>query len=184
MNDQSVGWVGTLSERVLEDKPVAFSPSDVHAQPDLFAHRAALFYTPTVSIPQEFVGSGPLDITLPIVTPDHTEAIELRFPTSPRFWVDLIQRQTLKIRWQPIPKARVRLIRYDYYKIRDDHFVSGIKGLLDAFKERTSGRMDGNWLYYFGAIVDDGPTFIELEWAQQCVDHPADASTRIQIEPL
>jgi hypothetical protein len=184
MNDRSVGWVGTLSERVLKDTAIAFSSSDVELQLDLFAHRAALFYTPTTSIPQKFVGSGPLDITIPIVTADYTEAIELRPPTSPRFWVDLIQRQTMKLRWQPIPKALVRFTRYDYYKIRNDHFISGIKALLDAFKERTSGRTDGHWLYYFGAIIDDAPKFIELEWTQQCVDHPSEARTRIQIEAL
>ena len=182
MNDRSVGWLGTLSERVLENHPVTFSATEVSAQTDLFAHRAALFYTPTSSIPSEFIGFGPLDITLPIVTADYTEAIELRSPTSPRFWVDLIQRQTMKIRWHPIPRARVRITRHDYYRIRDDHFVAGIKALLDAFKERTSGRRDGVWLYYFGAIVDDGPGFIENEWDQCCVEHPAKAHTTIQID--
>jgi hypothetical protein len=98
--------------------------------------------------------------------------------------VDLIQRQTLKLRWRPIPRAKVCFLRYDYYKIRDDHFVAGIKHLLDAFKERTSGRADGNWVYYFGAIVDDSPKYIELEWTQRCVDHPAEARTRIQIDPI
>ena len=83
-----------------------------------------------------------------------------------------------------MPRAIVRITRHDYFKIRDDHLVSGIKALLDVFKERTSGRQVGNWLYYFGAIVDDGPTFIKLEWDQHCVDHPADACTRIRINAL
>ena len=39
-------------------------------------------------------------------------------------------------------------------------------------------------LYYFGAIIDDGPNYIEPEWTQRCVDHPAEARTRIQIDPI
>jgi len=184
MTDRGIGWIGTLSERVLENHPVAFSASAVSAQTDLFAHRAALFYTPTSAIPSGYIGSGPLDIRLPVVTADYTEAIEARAPVSPRYWVDLLQRQTIKLRWQPMPRARVRITRNDYYKIRDDHFASGLKALVDAFKERTSGRRDGVWLYYFSAIVDDGPDFIKIQLQQKCVDHPSKAHMRIQIEPL
>jgi hypothetical protein len=183
MNDRSVGWIGTLSERVLKNPAVEFLAFELAVEPDLFAHRAALFYTPTSSLPGEYVGTGPLDITLPIVTADYTESIEFRAPKSLRFWVDLIQRQTMKIRWQPIPKARVQITRHDYYKIRDDHFIAGIKALLDAFKERTSGRPDGGCIYYFGSIVDDGATFVQLESRQFFVDHPFKAHTRLQIEP-
>lgn len=181
MDNRSVSWLGTLSERILSEKPVAFSASEVSAQEELFAHRAALFYTPTDSIPGEFIGYGPIDITIPIATADYTDAVEFQYPISPRFWVDLIQRQTMKIRWQPILKAHIMFTRYDYYVIRDDHFISGIKALLDALKEKASGRIDGHWLYYFGAIIDDSSAFITLEWDQQCINHPSEARTRIQV---
>jgi len=184
MNERAVGWCGTLSDRVLGDRAIAFSREDVLAQSKLFAHRAALFYTPTVSIPGKFVSDGCLDITLPIVTPDWTEAIELRTPTTPRFWVDLIQRQTRMIRWHPFPKAKVSYTRYDYYTIRDDHFIAGTKALTDALKEKTSGRADGKHLYYFGAITDDGAAYIQSDFRQITIEHPGHARIRIEVEAI
>ena len=38
--------------------PRAFSREELAAQDCLFAHRAALFYTPTEYIPAEYVGKG------------------------------------------------------------------------------------------------------------------------------
>src|SRR5262245_5858332 len=183
MNNRAISWCGTLSERVLERQGISFSREEILAQPDLFTHRAALFYTPTLSILNAYVGEGPLDITLPITTLDYTEAIEVCAP-KPRFWVDLIQRQTFKIRWRPFSNAKIRYTRFDYYSIRDDHFISGTKALTDALKERTAGRTDGKWLNYFGAIVDDGPTYIEFEWKQITIDHPGQARIRVEVEPL
>ena len=182
MNNRSISWCGTLSERVIDGDAVPFSREEILGQSDLFAHRAALFYTPTSSIPNNWVGEGALDVTLPIAVPDYAEAVELRAPKSPRFWADLIQRQTFKIRWRPLPKARIRFTRFDYYTIRYDHFACGLKALEDAFKERTSGRTDGKWLYYFGAIVDDGPDYIESEWKQVEIDHPGQARMRVEVE--
>lgn len=185
MDDRNAGWVGTISERVLdaEEQPVVFSADELRSQDNLFAHRAALFYTPTSSIPEELVGSGPLQIFIPLVTPDWTEAIELRSPRSPRFWVDQVQRQTMMLRWKPFETADVVIIRYDYYKIRHDHLVAGIKALLDAFKFSSTGRSDGRCLFYFGAIADDGPSYIDLHCHQEWVDHPSNAHTEIGIQP-
>jgi hypothetical protein len=183
MNNRAIAWCGTLSDRVLEGDRLSFSREEILAQSDLFAHRAALFYTPTLSIPDTCVGEGRLDVTLPIATHDYTEAIELRTP-GPRFWVDLIQRQTFRIRWRPFSKARIRYTRFDYYAIRDDHFISGTKALTDALKERPSGRTDGKWLYYFGAIVDDGPAYTECEWKQNTIDHPGQARIRVEVDAL
>ena len=82
-----------------------------------------------------------------------------------------------------MPAAVVEFVRHDYFKIRHDHFIAGIKALLDAFKERASGRTDGNSLHYFGAIVDDGPSHIDLKLNQVSVDHPSKAFTEIKIHP-
>jgi len=118
------------------------------------------------------------------VTPDYTELFELRFYRTPRFWVDLIQRQTFKLRWKPFKKAAIKFTRYDYFQIRNDHCIIGTKALLDALKEKTSGRRDGRFLYYFGAIVDDAPKYVNISWGQELVDHPKDARIRIQVSSL
>ena len=57
----------------------------------------------------------------------------------------------------------------------------GTKALLDALKMRTTGRRNGVYLHYFGAIVDDGLGFVDLEWRQELVKHPRDAGIRIQV---
>lgn len=182
-NNRYPSWCSTISEIIMEG-PVAFSRDDLLKQDNLFAHRAALFYTPTCNIPKQYVGRGDLDIVLPIVTPDYTELFELRSYQVPRFWVDLMQRQTFKLRWKPFKKASVRFIRYDYFKIRNDHFMIGMKALLDALKEKTSGRRDGRFLYYFGAIVDDGPTYVDVTWDQKLINHPKDSRIRIEVSSL
>ncbi|HEY1082728.1 MAG TPA: hypothetical protein VGE29_10725, partial [Prosthecobacter sp.] len=129
--------MGTISEELTDAGPTAFTLRRIQSRNHLFAHRSALFYTPTDNIPAEHVGSGPLDVILPVVTPDYTDFSEIRAYGSPRLWVDLIQRQTGKLRWTPLSPARVVFTRYDYFRIRPDHFASGVKGLLDALKLRT-----------------------------------------------
>ena len=124
-----------------------------------------------------------LDITLPVATADYIDFSENRAYLSPRFWVDLIQRQTGKLRWQPFPRAGVVFDRYDCFTIREDHLYGGVKGLLDALKVRTTGRRDRLYLHYFGAIADDGPTFIDLLCRQSLVVHPKDARVRLQVLP-
>lgn len=182
MNDTAISWCGTVSEQLEYNGPSEFSRERLERQEDLFGHRSALFYTPTERIPPEYVGSGPLDITLPVAPPDYTEFYEIRSYRIPRFWVDLIQRQTHKLRWNPISPAKVTFVRYDYYTIRTDHLSIGTKALLDALKVRTSGRRDGLYLHYFGAIVDDGPGFVNIRWSQDVVDHPRNACVRVIVE--
>jgi hypothetical protein len=75
------------------------------------------------------------------------------------------------------------LVRYDYFLIRSDHVAIGMKGVLDALKVRTTGRRDGRLLYYFGAIVDDGPGFIDVRSEQMPVEHPRDARLTIRVSP-
>ncbi|TDU81577.1 hypothetical protein EI77_00887 [Prosthecobacter fusiformis] len=181
MSNRGISWVGTISEDLADRGPAAFARRKLEKQDHLFAHRSALFYTPTENIPAKHVGSGPLDVMLPITSPDYTDLAEIRAYGSPRFWVDLIQRQTGKLRWTPISPARVVFIRYDSFTIRQDHLAIGTKGLLDALKLRTTGRRDRLYLHYFGAILDDGPGFVDITWEQEIVAHPKDAGVRIQV---
>lgn len=183
MSNKSISWIGTISEKVTESGPVSFTNRILQKQEPLFAHRCALFYTPTENIPADYIGSGPLDITLPVAPPDYTDFFEIRAYRSPRFWVDLIQRQTGKLRWVPISPARIIFVRYDSATIRSDHLAIGMKGLLDALKVRTSGRRDGIFLHYFGAIVDDAPAFVDVSWEQELVEHPKDSGVRIRVLP-
>jgi hypothetical protein len=182
MKDQSISWRGTISEELEDTGPVAFSRQRLNRQEHLFAHRSALFYTPTENILPEYVGSGPLDITLPVAPPDYSEFMENQAYRIPRFWVDLIQRQTHKLRWKPMSPAKVTFVRYDYYAIRSDHLRIGTKAILDALKIRASGRRDGLYLHYFGAIIDDAADFVDVQWSQEIVDHPRDAGVRVVVE--
>lgn len=74
--------------------------------------------------------------------------------------------------------------RFDYFAIRTDHLAIGMKGLVDALKVRTTGRRNRLYLHYFGAIVDDGPGFVEVECEQEVVDHPGLARVRLQVLPI
>ena len=163
--------------------PVTFTRRRLQRQEHLFAHRSAVFYTPTENIPESFVGSGDLDVTVPAVSPDYTDLWENRAYRSPRFWVDLLQRQTGKLRWRPMLPARVVLVRHDYFLIRSDRVAIGMKGVLDALKVWTTGRRDGRYLYYFGAIVDDGPGFVNVSCEQMPVEHPRDARLTVRVTP-
>jgi hypothetical protein len=77
--------------------PTLFTPERLKQQKDLFAHRFALFYTQTENIPAQTIGAGPLDVTLPVVTPDRTCVQQIRAYSSPRFWADLLQQQSGKL---------------------------------------------------------------------------------------
>jgi hypothetical protein len=178
---RNASWVGTISDAMEMKGPIAFTGARLKRQEHLFAHRSALFYTPTRQIPEDYVGSGTLDVTLPIVTPDYSD--ENRAYWSPRLWVDLLQRQTGKLRWRPMMPALILLVRYDSFTIRSDHAAIGMKGLIDALKVRTTGRRDRRYLHYFGAIVDDGPGFIDVTCEQALVEHPKDARVRVRVSP-
>src|ERR1700722_6680632 len=117
----SISWVGTISEELENKGPVAFTRHRLKKQEHLFAHRSALFYTPTKNIPVDCIGSGPLDIMLSVATPDYTDFYEIPVCRRSLFLVDLIQRQTGKLRWHPISPARVIFSRYDSLCIRQDH---------------------------------------------------------------
>jgi hypothetical protein len=177
-------WINSISEEIDLKGPITFTGKRLARQDCLLAHRSALFFTPTKNIPQEWVGNGPVDISIPIVSPDYTDFFEIPSYRTPRFWVDLIQRQTAKLRWKPFVPARVDIIRYDYFQIRWDHLSFGVKALVDALKVRTTGRRDGRYLYYFGAILDDGPGFVRVHCDQRKVGHPKSARMRIKVTAL
>ena len=136
---RSSSWINSISEEIDQKGPTVFTAARLARQDCLLAHRSALFFTPTKNIPQEWVDSGPLDISIPIVSPDYTDFFEIPSYRTPRFWVDLIQRQTAKLRWKPFVPARVDIIRYDYFQIRWDHLSWGTKALVDALKAIGAG---------------------------------------------
>jgi hypothetical protein len=183
MSSKEIPWAGTISEELESNGPISFTRRRLKKQEYLFAHRSALFYTPTENIPVGYVGRGPIDIRVPVTTPDCTSSREVRALMSPRLWVDLIQLQTGKLRWCPMSPAKVTFVRYDCFTIRFDHFAIGIKGVLDALKVRTTGRRNGINLYYFGAIEDDAPEFIDVSADQKLVANPQDSGLRIQVFP-
>ena len=179
-----------LSDQIYNDGPTAFSAEDLlEAEEemrdletgDLFMHRAALFYTPTENIPERFVGSGPLKLDLPKAIPTFLQYVERPSMMSPRFWVDLIQRHTQKIRWKPYCPATMVITVYDTYPWGTSNMSFGIKALIDAFKVSTSGRSDGKPLYYFGAIQDDDPDSLHSVWKEKHVARPSVAHTTIDI---
>jgi len=66
-----------LLDDIFYEGPQVFSRRKLTRTRDLFERRAALFYTPTENIPAEYIGSGPLDITLPLVAPSIFEYFEV-----------------------------------------------------------------------------------------------------------
>jgi hypothetical protein len=77
----------------------------------------------------------------------------------------------------------VTIIRYDAYEFGQIDIVGGISAVLDALKVRTSGRVDGRWLYYFGAIKDDNQTYLTaLSYPQKRISDPSKAYCRIIVE--
>jgi hypothetical protein len=174
--------MGSLSELIEYHGPNSFSVMELAAERDLFSERAALFYTPTQNIPSAWVGSGPLDMVLPIPTPSYYEYFELRGYRTPRLWVDLLQRATGKLRWLPIERPHLTLIRYDSVEL-PDHARIGAKALVDALKVCTTGRGDGRLLHYFGAILDDGPNdLVSSDFFQERVSYPSMGHTLIIVE--
>lgn len=168
---------------VIEHKgPTEFTRADLDHENDLFAQRAALFYTPTTEIPDKWIGAGPFKVELPIASPRYFDYVELRGYSTPRLWVDLLQRATWKLRWTPFRRSRVTIVRHDMTE--DPYAMVGAKALLDALKWRTTGRADGQLLYYFGVIEDDSPRHIEYEFRQEHTSHPSDAHCTIEVQPL
>jgi hypothetical protein len=170
--------------QAIEDNgaPISFTLGQVQASPDLIRERAALFYTPTKNLPAQWIGEGEIDVTLPVVCPSFFEGLEIRWYQTPRFWVDLLQRVTGKLRWRSMDPSEVRIIRYDSVEVGYGEGISGAKALLDALKEKTYGRSDGHLLYYFGAIVDDTPgNLLRYEFREESVSHPSLAKARVIV---
>jgi len=170
-----------LSDHVWDYGQTAFTPEQVAAHTDLFNHRAALFLTPTANIPVDHVGDGALAVRLPIPTPDYLEFREIPGYSSPRFWVDLLQRATGKIRWTPFRPARVIITRYDPVTLRDDHFAMGAKALVDALKSQSTGRGDAQFIHYFGAIWDDDGGSVRVRHRQVVIADRRHSCTRLVV---
>lgn len=161
--------------------PRGFSRAELLRVDDLFAQRAALYFTPTAAIPERWIGRGPLSVTLPLALPSIFDGM-LRFPqTKPRLWVDLLQRATGVIRWEPFRPARVRMVAYDSYSLGVVN-RNNPKAPLDALKVSTPGRRDGKRLHYFGAIHDDNDRDLpDFEVEFRTVSHPRDARLEIMV---
>ena len=171
----------SLSREIDESGPVVFSRRRLEREQDLFTERAALFYTPTENIPDSFVGDGILDVTLPVCLPSWLEFFEFRAYQIPRFWVDLLQRATGKLRWRPMCPAKITYFTYDSYRRKGQEILA--KALTDALKVSTTGRRDGKLLYYFGAIVDDNwDSITSIDVRQGIVRHPSEAHCSVIVE--
>jgi len=171
-----------LSDIISERGPTVFSKALLSQHDDLFSERAALIFTPTKYIPERHVGSGLINIFLPLCSPDYYEFESIAGYRSPRLWLDLIQKATGLIRWSPIGDAIVRFTRIDSELIRNDHAMIGMKALRDALKFQTSGRRDGSPLYYFGAIVDDDHKSSTFEYHQRKCTSTVNSGVEIQIQ--
>ena len=165
------GTIDNLSEYIYYYGPTVFSRRQIMKQENLFAHRSALFFTPSENIPSAYIGNGNIEIVLPVVTPDLMDFSTIRAYASPKLWVDLLQQATRFIRWTPIEKARVVIIRRDVVELRDDHYLGGAKALRDALKFKTTGRKDRFLLYYWGAIRDDDSNNSNFIYEQEKVDN-------------
>ncbi|MDC3958920.1 hypothetical protein [Polyangium jinanense] len=147
-----------LFESMYDDQgqPAPFTRAELEPLEDLWEQRAALFFTPTSEIPERFVGSGELQVSLPIVTPSYGEFEQIPGYRNTRMWVDLLQRATGKIRWRPMDPVTIVVVRKDVCS-PGRYATTGAKALTDAYKVSSTGRRDGHRVHYFGAIVDDTP---------------------------
>lgn len=157
----------------------SFSKRELSLASDLFAQRAALFLTPTAALPSRWIGHGQLDVWIPLPVPSWLEYLEVPGYRSPRFWVDQIQRATGKIRWHPFKSACIQFIVYDTYP-RGSEMT--IKALLDALKQKSTGRRDGQTIHYFGAVVDDNwESLHRFDIIEEQVNAPRDIGCRIVV---
>lgn len=172
-----------LSKRLYYEGPTAFSKADVANESDLFAHRAALLFTPTDRLPARLVGEGPLHVRLPFPPPTIYEFAQIPGLRSPRLWVELFQRATGKLRWRPMQRARVEFVCVDTHRWGPNRI--GHKALLDALKRVSTGRRDRRLLHYFGAIEDDGPGFVEGTGHvhETLIDDPAESHCIVHVTP-
>jgi hypothetical protein len=172
-----------LTELFERSKPGPFTKKRISEEPNLFAERAALFYTPSNRLPSDQLGDGSIEVLLPVAIPTIQEVFDNRYGHSPRFWVDLLQRATNKVRWIPIRPAKVIITRYDVVSYGEWNLCT--KQLVDALKESTTGRKDNVKLYYFGAIFDDNTNDMpEYNVLEELILHPGQSCTRVQVYPV
>ena len=74
----------TLLDDIFYEGPQVYTRGQLSDESELFRSRTALFYTPTENIPCQFVGSGTLDIRLPIAFPTSYEWQEILAYRIPR----------------------------------------------------------------------------------------------------
>lgn len=171
----------TLSSRTDDLGPHLFSPREMAAASDLFAERSALFFTPTQNLPPKWVGSGNLDVKLPVPVPSWLEYQQVPGYRSPCFWVDHLQRVTGKIRWRSLKRVRLKIVVYDSYVRGADMIV---KPVIDALKIQSNGRRDGRVIYYFGAIDEDNWEDIDgWDVVEEYVSKPDQVGCRLIVEP-
>lgn len=175
--------MGDLLDELYYKGPRRFTADRIAGAENLFAVRAALAYTPTSRIPRSWIGSGRLDVWLPLAIPTIQEFLDCRSRQSARLWVDLLQRATGKLRWQPNLPARVQIVRFDSVTYSEHNL--GAKSLLDALKASSTGRRDRRLLYYFGSIRDDNSSDLAgFSLKQELVDSPDKAGTRVVVEAV
>ncbi len=182
--DDMSQWVN-LFEGVYDEqgRPTIFKREELADVENLWQQRAALFLTPTSSIPDEFVGEGVLQVRLPIVTPTYDEWKSIPGYSNTRMWVDLLQRATGKIRWRPMDPVTITVIRRDTY-FPGHTVIAGAKYLTDAYKVSSTGRRDGYLVHYFGAIVDDASRNIgAFNFNCLQVSSRAEVGMEIEIRP-
>lgn len=173
--------MASLASRIDDLGPHIFSPREVAAASDLFAERSALFFTPTKNLPPKWVGSGNLDIKLPVPVPSWLEYQQVPGYRSPRFWVDHLQRATGKIRWRSLKRVRLKIVVYDSY-VRGAAMI--VKAVIDALKTQTNGRRDGRVIYYFGAIDEDSWEDIDgWDVVEEYVSNPDQVGCRLIVAP-
>ena len=176
--------MGSILNDLYYEGPQIYSLTDLANCDDLFRDRVALFFTPTENIPPEFIGEGRLDVTVPLATPTLYDWIGNPAYRVPRLWVDFIQKATGKLRWRPMSPSKVTVVRYDICAYELSAIATGAKAVIDALIVKASGRADGRFLHYFGAIVDDNMReMTHSEYYEQLVDDHRQVRTRIIVEP-
>jgi hypothetical protein len=171
--------MGSLAKQVEDSGLRPFTKKELSLAADLFADRAALFLTPTETLPSRYIGHGRLNIWIPIPIPSWLEYFQVPGYRSPRFWVDQIQRATGKIRWRPFRTPYIEFTTYDTYP-HGPTFI--LKAILDALKIKSMGRSDGKAIHYFGPLVDDDcKSYRGYDVIEKRVTNASDIGCRIVI---
>ena len=163
--------------------PKIFTAEELASAADLFRDRTAPYFTPTTNVPSEWVGNGRLDVVLPLPSPTIFDYHTNPAYRVPRLWVDMLQRATGKLRWEPVYPPKLTIVRYDTSAFDHHAIQTGAKAVEDALIVKAAGRSDGRILHYFGTIEDDSIMVLSrTEYYQVLVDEHMDARTRIIVE--